>query len=64
MTEIINKDNPELRTSRVHGVMLDHASSRLQARELPPVIADEKPSGGGQDRGPSPMELILMGLCA
>ena len=57
-------DIPELITSRVHGVMLDHASSRMQVRELPPLIADEKPSGGGHNRGPSPVEYILVGLCA
>lgn len=64
MTEIWDKDNPELRTSRVYGIMIDHASSKLQARQLPPVMSDEKPSAGGKNRGPSPLELILMGLCA
>ncbi len=56
--------NPELRTSRVHGMMLDHSSSIMHVRDLPPVIADEKPSGGGQNRGASPVEYILIGLCA
>ena len=64
MTEIPNKDNPELRTSRVHGVMIDHSASQMQVRDLPPVVADEKPSGGGKNRGPSPLEYILIGLCA
>jgi uncharacterized OsmC-like protein len=56
--------NPELVTSRVHGVMIDHSASQMQVRELPPVISDEKPSGGGKNRGASPLEYILIGLCA
>jgi len=64
MTEIFSQDNPELRTSRVHGVMIDHTASQMQIRELPLVVSDEKPSGGGKNRGPSPLEFILSGLCA
>jgi uncharacterized OsmC-like protein len=64
MPEIYDKDNPELRTSRIRGVMIDHAASQMQIRELPPVISDEKPSGGGKNRGPSPLEYVLTGLCA
>jgi uncharacterized OsmC-like protein len=64
MTEIYSQDNPELRTNRVHGVMIDHSASQMQIRELPLVVSDEKPSGGGQNRGPSPLEFILSGLCA
>ena len=64
MSEQKDPLNPERITSRVHGVMQDHASSVLYVRELPPYVADEKPSGGGQNRGPSPLEYILMGLCA
>ena len=56
--------NPELRTSRVHGVMIDHSSSEMHVRELPRIISDEKPSGGGKNRGASPLEYILIGLCA
>jgi uncharacterized OsmC-like protein len=56
--------NPELRTSQVHGVMIDHSARQMQVRELPPVISDEKPSGGGKNRGASPLEYILIGLCA
>ncbi len=64
MSEQMNLANPELITSRVHGTMLDHSSSQMQVRELTPLIADEKPSAGGQNRGPSPLEYILVGLCA
>jgi uncharacterized OsmC-like protein len=64
MTEVYSQANPELRTSRVHGVMIDHTASQMQIRELPLVVSDEKPSGGGKNRGPSPLEFILSGLCA
>ena len=56
--------NPELRTSRVHGVMIDHSASEMQVRELPLIVSDEKPSGGGKNRGASPLEYVLVGLCA
>ncbi len=58
------KKNTELITSRAHGTMLDHTASKVFVRDLAPVIADEKPSGGGRNRGPSPLEYILIGLCA
>lgn len=64
MTNQDKQANPELRTSRVQGVMLDQSSSQMQVRELPLVVSDEKPSGGGKNRGPSPLEYILIGLCA
>jgi uncharacterized OsmC-like protein len=64
MTEVYSQANPELRTSRVHGVMIDHTASQMQIRELPLVVSDEKPSSGGKNRGPSPLEFILSGLCA
>lgn len=64
MTGQQNQANSELSTSRVHGVMVDHTSSQMQVRALPIVVSDEKPSGGGKNRGPSPLEYILVGLCA
>lgn len=64
MTDPQNQPNPELRTSYVHGVMIDHPASQMQIRELPPVVSDEKPSGRGKNREPSPLEYILAGLCA
>jgi len=64
MPEQKDPTNPERITSRVHGVMQDHSSSTLYVRELPAYVADEKPSAGGQDRGASPLEYVLMGLCA
>ena len=64
MSDNQSQVNPELRTSRVHGVMIDHSASQMQVRELPLVISDEKPSGGGKNRGASPLEYVLVGLCA
>ena len=64
MSENSTQTNPELRTSRVHGVMIDHSASQMQVRELPLIVSDEKPSGGGKNRGASPLEYVLVGLCA
>ncbi|WP_420630566.1 OsmC family protein [Candidatus Leptofilum sp.] len=46
-----------------HGVMQTHALTRVQVRDLSPVFVDEPPSRGGEDRAPTPMEHILIGLC-
>jgi len=64
MSDNQSQVNPELRTSRVHGVMIDHSASEMQVRELPLIVSDEKPSGGGKNRGASPLEYVLVGLCA
>lgn len=50
--------------NRARGEMLSHAASAIHVRGLPPVISDEPPSRGGEDRGPSPLELVLAALCA
>lgn len=55
---------PELRSSYVLGKMNDQRSSKLYVREFDAYTSDEKPSGGGLNRGPSPLEYVLMGLCA
>jgi hypothetical protein len=44
--------------------MIDHAGTEIQVRDLEPFMIDEKPDGGGQNRGPSPLETILGALCA
>jgi uncharacterized OsmC-like protein len=36
----------------------------MHVRDFPPVISDEPPSRGGENRGPSPLEYILVALCA
>jgi uncharacterized OsmC-like protein len=55
---------PELGTSTVVGKMNDRKSSKLYVRDFEAYVSDEKPAGGGENRGPSPLEYILMGLCA
>jgi uncharacterized OsmC-like protein len=51
-------------TNRAHAEMLDRTGCAIQVREFPPLISDEPPSRGGQDRGQSPLELLLASLCA
>jgi uncharacterized OsmC-like protein len=48
---------------RVHGVMQTHTQTKVQVRDLSPVLVDEPPSRGGEDRAPTPLEHILIGLC-
>jgi len=51
-------------TNRAVGKMIDHAGTKILVRDLEPFIIDEKPDGGGQNRGPSPLETVLGALCA
>lgn len=50
-------------TLRVDGRMLSHSSSELDVRGVHRLLSDERPPVG-DDRGPSPLELVLSGLCA
>ncbi len=50
--------------NRASGMMLTHSASKIQIRDLAPVISDEPPARGGENRGPSPLEYILAALCA
>ncbi len=51
-------------TNRARGRMLSHSASELVVRHFPPLIADEPERRGGSDRGPSPLEYVLVALCA
>jgi uncharacterized OsmC-like protein len=48
--------------NRATGRMLTHAASEVTVRDHV-VVSDEPPSRGGENRGPSPLEYILVGLC-
>ena len=50
--------------NRASGKMLTHAAAEVYVRDFPPVISDEPPSRGGEDRAPTPLEYILVALCA
>jgi hypothetical protein len=51
-------------TNRARGKMLTHAAAEIHVRDFAPIISDEPPSRGGENRGPSPLEYILIALCA
>jgi uncharacterized OsmC-like protein len=51
-------------TNRARGKMLTHAAAEIHVRDFEPIISDEPPSRGGENRGPSPLEYILVALCA
>ena len=51
-------------TNRATGLMLSPAATAVHIRDFKPLISDEPPSRGGENRGPSPLELVLAALCA
>lgn len=50
--------------NQAHGRMLTPTSAEIRVRDHPAILSDEPSSRGGQDRGPTPLEFILVGLCA
>ncbi len=55
---------PEIGVNRAQGRMLTRTACEIRVRHFPPFVADEPPERGGEDRGQTPLELVLMGLCA
>jgi uncharacterized OsmC-like protein len=49
--------------NRAAGRMLSHAASEISIRGFT-VESDEPPSRGGDDRAPTPLEYVLVALCA
>jgi uncharacterized OsmC-like protein len=49
--------------NRASGRMLTHAASEIAVRNFL-VVSDEPPSRGGDDRAPTPLEYVLVALCA
>lgn len=50
--------------NRARGRMLTHAAAEVRVRDFPAIVSDEPPSRGGEDRGPTPLEYVLVALCA
>jgi uncharacterized OsmC-like protein len=50
--------------NRARGEMVSHTETAIHVREFAPVVSDEPPSRGGTDKGPSPLEYVLVSLCA
>jgi hypothetical protein len=49
---------------RVRGRMVTPCAAEVTVRDFPPIVSDEPPSRGGEDRGPTPLEFVLVALCA
>jgi hypothetical protein len=64
MLVMANIDTEASVTNKVSGRMRDHAASEMYIRDFEPLISDEPPKRGGNDMGPTPLELMLAALCA
>jgi putative redox protein len=60
----VRESEPELGVNRASGRMLTKTAAAITVRHFEPFVADEPPERGGEDRGQTPLELVLMGLCA
>jgi uncharacterized OsmC-like protein len=61
---VIRDTAEDVVVNRAGGRMIDATATDLRVRELEPLVSDEPPARGGEDRGPSPLELVLCSLCA
>jgi putative redox protein len=50
--------------NRAHGEMVSASETAIHVMEFEPVVSDEPPSRGGTNKGPSPLEYVLVSLCA
>lgn len=66
MPQIQRSEDPSdyIVVNQAHGRMLTPTSAEIRVRNHPAILSDEPSCRGGQDRGPSPLEFILAGLCA
>jgi hypothetical protein len=62
--EISSANGEYVVTNSARGVMVDHAASEVYVRDFPPIISDEPQSRGGNNQGATPLEYILVALCA
>jgi uncharacterized OsmC-like protein len=61
----VKRDEPQaIVTNKARGKMRDHAAAEVYVRDFAAVISDEPPSRGGNNAGPSPLEYMLVALCA
>lgn len=61
---MIDEANEYIVVNRAQGKMLTHAAAEVHIRDFPALVSDEPPARGGENRGPTPLELILAALCA
>lgn len=66
MPEIDGSKDPAdyIVVNRSRGRMLSHTSAEILVRDHAPIVTDEPPARGGEDRGPTPLEFVLVALCA
>lgn len=57
-------ENEYIVVNRAQGKMISHAAAEIRIRDFPALVSDEPPARGGENRGPTPLELILAALCA
>lgn len=57
-------ENEYIVVNRAYGKMISNAAAEIRIRDFPPLVSDEPPARGGENRGPTPLELILAALCA
>jgi hypothetical protein len=64
MPEVEKPEQDHLVVNRAGGKMLSNTAAEIIVRDFPPIVSDEPPKRGGENRGPTPLEFVLVALCA
>jgi putative redox protein len=64
MAKVTRDTAEDIVVNVAEGQMLSPTATELRVRDLEPVVSDEPPARGGDNRGPSPLELVLCSLCS
>lgn len=57
-------DAEDIVVTSARGEMISRTATAIHVRDFPPIISDEPEQRGGEDRGQTPLEFILVALCA
>jgi len=60
----VTKPEDDVVVNHASGRMLSSSATQIRVREHPAIVSDEPAARGGENRGPSPLEFVLVALCA
>jgi uncharacterized OsmC-like protein len=64
MSALRRVDTEDVVVNRARGEMLTPTAAAVHVRDFPPIVSDEPEKRGGENRGQTPLELVLVALCA
>lgn len=60
----VTKPEDDVVVNHASARMLSSSATQIRVRDHPAIVSDEPAARGGENGGPSPLELVLVALCA